>query len=273
MTIPTVTAQQMKEADRIMTEDLNISVIQIMENAGRLLANAAQEIFSPKSAVVLVGPGNNGADGLVAARYLHNKNINVEVVLSTDEGDLSEIGAGHLDTLKRMGIPVSNSIGKRPDVFIDCLLGYNAKGAPHGRVAELIREAKVLESSVISCDVPSGFNLTSGQWHDPAFKGSVCVTLGLPKKGMILNSGIKMTLVGDIGIPPEVYKKIGVDVPNIFLDKDLVEIAKQEDEESITEEQPEEDAEIPEEESDDDSEEESNQSDDGPDDMPFIESN
>ncbi|MBD3313116.1 NAD(P)H-hydrate epimerase [Candidatus Woesearchaeota archaeon] len=242
MNIPTVTVEQMREIDRLMPDEFNIGLLQMMENAGRLIANAAQDIFRPKTATVLVGPGNNGADGLVAARYLHNKGVDVEVVLSLDPGDLSDVGAQHLDTLKILGIPVKQSIGKRPDLFIDCLLGYSTSGAPYGRVAEIMGEATVLETPVLSCDVPSGFELSTGQWHKPAFEGAVCITLGMPKKGMANNPGIKKLLVGDLGIPPEAYKSIGIDVPNLFLDKDYIIVSEREEDTAESTDKPEENA-------------------------------
>jgi len=224
MYIPSVTVEQMTEVDRLMMKEFNIVLAQMMENAGRLLANSAIEIFKPQSVTILVGPGNNGADGIVAARYLHNKGIEVEVVLSLEQGDLSDIAVHHLDALKMINVPVGNNIGKKPDLFIDCLLGYNTKGAPYGKIAEIIAHAKELGVPVLSCDVPSGFELSTKQWHSPGFENATCITLGLPKKGMMNNPKIPRIYVGDLGIPPGVYKKIGIEIPVLFAEKDFIEI-------------------------------------------------
>ncbi|MFC1755267.1 NAD(P)H-hydrate epimerase, partial [Thermoproteota archaeon] len=168
--------------------------------------------------------GNNGADGIAAARYLHNKRVDVEVVLGVEETRLCETAMRHLDAAKVLGIPIIDTVGKRPDLFIDCLLGYNAKGAPRERIAEIISHVKGLEVPVLSCDVPTGLELSTGKWHEPCFENAVCLTLGLPKKGMIDDSKIKRLLVGDLGIPPEVYKKAGVDATNLFVEKDYVDV-------------------------------------------------
>ncbi len=213
MRIPEATVEQMKDIDRLMPEEFGISLLQMMENAGRLLADAAINEFKPERAVILAGPGNNGADGLVAARYLHNAGVSVEVVLSSERGMLGDTAAGHLKTLDAIGVPSLNKPGGKPDVVLDCLLGYNTRGAPRGRVAELIRMAKSIRAPVLCCDIPSGFEPSTGEWHEPSFQDAVVMTLGLPKAGMTGDSRIRKLLVGDIGIPPEAYQKAGIDAP------------------------------------------------------------
>ncbi|MFW6034295.1 MAG: NAD(P)H-hydrate epimerase, partial [bacterium] len=73
--LPALTADQMREIDRIMIDELHIDLIQMMENAGRSLADLAQRRYAPADAVVLAGPGGNGGGGLVAARHLANRGI------------------------------------------------------------------------------------------------------------------------------------------------------------------------------------------------------
>ena len=80
--VPALTADQMREVDRAMVEDLHIELIQMMENAGRSLAQLAIARFAPARVTVLAGPGGNGGGGLVAARHLLNRGRTVSVVLS-----------------------------------------------------------------------------------------------------------------------------------------------------------------------------------------------
>src|SRR5215469_2666089 len=80
--IPALTTEQMRAVDRAMVEDLHIELVQMMENAGRTLAELAITRFSPTSATVLAGPGGNGGGGLVAARHLANRGCQVQAVLS-----------------------------------------------------------------------------------------------------------------------------------------------------------------------------------------------
>ena len=79
--VPTLTAAGMREVDRIMIDELGIELLQMMENAGRTLAELARSRFGPQSVVVLAGPGGNGGGGLVAARHLANHGVDVRVVL------------------------------------------------------------------------------------------------------------------------------------------------------------------------------------------------
>jgi NAD(P)H-hydrate epimerase len=86
---------------------------------------------------VLAGKGNNGGGGLVTATYLHNKGIYIEVVLA--DNNLKEASAHQLVALKAMGVKINNRIKSKPELIVDALLGYNAKGQPKGKIAELIQ--------------------------------------------------------------------------------------------------------------------------------------
>src|SRR5262249_40569114 len=90
--LPALTTEQMREVDRVMVEDLHIELVQMMENAGRSLAELAIDRFSPGSVTVLAGPGGNGGGGLVAARHLANRGCQVQVVLS-EPGRLAPVPA------------------------------------------------------------------------------------------------------------------------------------------------------------------------------------
>ncbi|NIP35280.1 MAG: NAD(P)H-hydrate epimerase, partial [Thermoplasmata archaeon] len=82
--------------DRLTVEEFGITLPQMMENAGRILAELVIELFDPGRASVLVGRGNNGGGGLVAARYIHMKGVETEVVLASP--DLPEIPMRRLAT-------------------------------------------------------------------------------------------------------------------------------------------------------------------------------
>ena len=214
----TITAHQMKEVKRIMTDEFHISSLQITENTGRILANLLCDLKQPKSVAILVGPGNNGGAGLVAARYLHNKRVQVEVVLASEQ--LNVITAKHLETVKALGIKITNEIQFTPEVIIDALLGCGAIGAPKGKVAELVMQANGLDIPVLSLDVPTGFNLTSGNSYLPSFVNSLVLAIGMPKQHM---DKIKKIYVADIGIPREVYHKIGIK-PLYKFDKEYLKL-------------------------------------------------
>src|SRR6516225_7224244 len=100
--VPALTTDQMREVDRAMVEDLHIELMQMMENAGRSLAQLAIARFAPARVTVLAGPGGNGGGGLVAARHLLNRGRTVSVVLS-DPDALTPVPAHQADILARMG--------------------------------------------------------------------------------------------------------------------------------------------------------------------------
>lgn len=125
--LSTVTAEQMREVDRVMVDDLGIRLVQMMENAGRSLADLACTRYQPSTCTVLAGPGGNGGGGLVAARHLHNRGVAVTVVL--DGRDLGEVPAHQLGILRRMGVPLVD----RPSpasLVIDAMIGYGLRGDP-----------------------------------------------------------------------------------------------------------------------------------------------
>ena len=80
--VPAVSTAQMREVDRSMPEDFGIDLARMMENAGRNLADLGQALVTPRTAIVLAGPGGNGGGGLAAARHLHNRGVTVSVMLA-----------------------------------------------------------------------------------------------------------------------------------------------------------------------------------------------
>lgn len=220
MEIPSVTVEQMREVDRLMVEEFDISLPQMMENAGRILAGLVNELHGGPKVSVLVGKGNNGGGGLVAARYLHNKGLEVDVVLATEE--LGDVPARQLSALRAMGVPEHDHVGHRAEVLVDALLGYNAVGPPRGRIDELLSEALAMRAPVVSLDVPSGLDLDTGIFHPTAFRHSAVLTLGLPKEKMI--ETVDQLWIADIGIPREVYARLDLDVPFLFQETDHIRI-------------------------------------------------
>lgn len=99
--IPAVSTAQMREVDRSMPEDFGIDLARMMENAGRNLADLGQVLVTPRTAIVLAGPGGNGG-GLVAVRHLHNRGVTVSVVLAG--GPLAPVTAEQASIVTRMGI-------------------------------------------------------------------------------------------------------------------------------------------------------------------------
>ncbi|MHB8718665.1 MAG: NAD(P)H-hydrate epimerase [Candidatus Dormibacteria bacterium] len=214
--IPALTAEQMREMDRVAIAELHIDLVQMMENAGRSLAQLAIQCFHPARCVVLAGKGGNGGGGLVAARHLANRGVGVQVVLDSERGTLTPAAAHQLDILSRMGVAIDDEPSPA-DLVVDALIGYSLQGNPRGRTADLIRWANHEATPVLSLDAPSGLDVTTGAGHDPCVAATATLTLALPKRGLFRASSLVGDLwLADISIPPLAYRRIGLDVPSLF---------------------------------------------------------
>ncbi len=220
--MPTVTADRlawitetdMVEVDRVMIDDLNIELIQMMENAGRHLARVVREGAAPSTVVVLAGSGGNGGGGLVAARHLANAGIEVVVVTTREPSGMAPIPAHQLDILERMGIERRDEppIGPGVDLVVDAVIGYSLRGAPRGRSAALI-EGTAAAACVVSLDTPSGLDVTTGAAPGVAVAADATVTLALPKIGLRHAGAVGELYLADISVPPGVTAANGATSP------------------------------------------------------------
>jgi NAD(P)H-hydrate epimerase len=232
--IPHVTAAQMAEVDRAAVEDYGISIEMLMENAARGVALACRALLgtlSGRRIVCLAGTGNNGGDALAAARRLHGWGANVRCVLSgTRDGLHGDLNKRQHDVAVRSGIPVAGTDDARldgADLLVDGLLGYSVTGAPRGNVELLIREADRSGVPMIAIDLPSGLDPDTGTPLGLAVRAAATVTLALPKAGLLgphARSLVGELLLADIGVPPAVYERFGIDARGCFVAGDLVRV-------------------------------------------------
>jgi len=235
--VPHLTTDQMIEVDRAMIEDYEIDLVRMMENAGRNLAHLARERFfdgDPRGrrVVVLAGTGGNGGGALVAGRRLHGYGTDVDVFITRRDADFTPVPQRQLAILRRMGLVIEDAeLVDRcdpPDLIIDGLIGYRLSGAPGGAAGVLIRWANEQDVPVLSLDVPSGVDTTTGVVYDPAIRADATLTLALPKEGL-RTPGVA-GLVGDlyladISVPPELYEKfLGLDVGPIFSGSEILRL-------------------------------------------------
>lgn len=221
--IPAVTAEQMREVDRLMVDEFHIELVQMMENAGRALAELAIDRYRPDSVVVLAGPGGNGGGGLVAARHLLKRGRAVRLVLGAAADRLAPVTAHQLDILHRVGVaaldrPVDLTCA---DLVIDALLGYSLTGDPREPAASLIRTANAAEVPVLSLDTPSGLDVTTGVPADPCVRADATLTLALPKTGLLHSEHVGRLFLADISVPRVLYDRMGIDVGQLFTDSQI----------------------------------------------------
>ncbi len=235
--LPWLTVEQMVEVDRAMVEDYEILLVQMMEQAGRHLAHLARERFLAGDAgngrvVVMAGPGGNGGGALVCARRLAAWGADVSVFIATPDARFADVPRHQLRTVRHLGLDVRDTGDlphTSPTLIVDGIIGYSLRGAPRDRAAELIRWANRSGSPVLSLDVPSGLDATTGAGLDPVIKATATMTLALPKQG--LRNGAAPSLTGelylaDIGVPPQLYSRppLGLAVPSLFARSDLIRL-------------------------------------------------
>ena len=232
-----LTTEQMIEVDRLMTDVLEIKLIQMMENAGRNLARLCVQRFlhdpRSKKVIVLAGTGGNGGGAMVAARRLHQWGVAVQVFTTKPDEEFTGVPAHQLGILRRLGITVSHtdfpedSFG--PDAILDGVIGYSLKGDPRGRAKELIQWTGTLQAPVLSLDVPSGVDSTEGVVRTPSVVATATMTLAAPKVGLSATEAkpnIGELYVADIGVPDWVYQQIeGLrNIGHVFSSSDVVKV-------------------------------------------------
>ncbi|MDP6073244.1 MAG: NAD(P)H-hydrate epimerase [SAR202 cluster bacterium] len=236
--IPFITTDQMREVDRAMIEDYAIMLLQMMENAGRELADLARTRFldsDPRGrrVEVLAGPGGNGGGGLVCARRLLGWGADVSVRMSVDATRLTDAARHQHDILRRFGVPIrtpGDNAGLGPaDLIVDALIGYSLRGAPRGEAATLIRQANAADAPVLALDVPSGIDAASGDIHDPSISAQATMTLALPKVGLHGAAARKQVgelYLADVGVPRELYEQppLNLTVGPIFAREGVVRL-------------------------------------------------
>ena len=224
--VPAVTAAQMREVDRLAVEEFQLGILQMMENAGRSLALHAMEMLGIQRSetasgqvLVLAGAGGNGGGGLCCARHLHNRGLPVQVVLDREAAELAGAASNQLSILRAAGVQPADparaaELISQSAVVVDALTGYGLRGAPQGQTARLIALCCRHASRMLRLDVPSGLDATSGQAPGVMVRPERTLTLALPKTGLECVPG--ELYLADLGIPSELYTRLGLTVAPFF---------------------------------------------------------
>lgn len=185
------------------------SSLALMERAAGHLARAVTDVGGRAYGLrvgVLAGKGNNGGDGVAAARRLLRAGADPRVCLVAGSGDLSPDGEVQLRRYRQAGGRLEESVDSAlagADVAVDCLLGTGARGEPRSPYREAAEALNAGPAPVVACDLPSGVDADRGAVPGVAVRADVTVTLGAHKRGLWLwpARGCCGTLVlGDLGI-------------------------------------------------------------------------
>lgn len=206
----------MRRLDKRATGRYGIPAFLLMDHAGRAVAQAARSLLRSRRGRVsiLTGGGNNGGDGVVAARYLQGWGYSAEVLWLKNPADWKGSLALHYAIAKRMGVrfhsfhripgPRRLRALRRADVLIDALLGTGAEGSLRVPIFDAIVTMNATRRPIVSVDLPSGLDADTGLAPDGAVKARVTVTMAAPKVGFRKASArpyLGKLLIADIGLP------------------------------------------------------------------------
>lgn len=216
-----LTASQMQALDRKAIQDYGIPSLLLMENAGRGIAEIVCRISKGKRVVVFAGKGNNGGDGLVAARHLFNRGYSVKVLLLGEPGRLKADAALNFKIISRMGIPWEEAGEKTPEsalsaaainaeIILDALFGVGLNTEIGGVYKKAVEAINKSNRTVLAVDIPSGLDADTGEILGCAVRAKVTAALGCPKRGFFQGRGPEYTgriCVVDISLPRQEVRK------------------------------------------------------------------
>ncbi|MGE5599249.1 MAG: NAD(P)H-hydrate dehydratase, partial [Bacteroidota bacterium] len=195
-----VTGTEMGLLDRRAQREYGLAGLILMENAGREVAAQVRARFGPAArAAVICGPGNNGGDGLVAARHLHLAGHRVSCLLAADDEAFRGDALTNLRIARALGLPLHRPADGGEDglaraladydVVIDALFGTGFRGVPRPPADGIIAAVNAAGRPVAAVDIPSGVEADTGAVHGAAVRAAVTVTFALPKLGCLLHPG------------------------------------------------------------------------------------
>jgi ADP-dependent NAD(P)H-hydrate dehydratase / NAD(P)H-hydrate epimerase len=187
---PLFAASEMRAVDAWAIEQQGVPSLDLMERAGEGLARVTAAVAREGPIRIVVGKGNNGGDGLVAARVLREDGHQVNVLAAADLDGLQ--GDALANLLRLPGPPPEPFAPQALDhsgAVVDALLGTGFEGAPRDPIASAIAAINAQDGPVIACDVPSGVNASTGEVETEAVRAAVTATFHAPKVGLYVNPG------------------------------------------------------------------------------------
>jgi NAD(P)H-hydrate epimerase len=215
-----ITSREMRALE-LNAEYFGVSQRQLMENAGKAVADAVKARFrSPKTRVVVFcGLGGNGGDGFVTARHLLCAGYRIEVVLGGHPSEIShEAAKRNWEALCQLrNAPLIHEVYDSSlvpeisaDVVVDALLGIGVKGEPRPPIRQLIRNVNRLKAFRVAVDVPSGLDSDSGKAFGEAVRADLTITFHRAKPGLLKAKRFVGELkVADVGLPREFERFAG----------------------------------------------------------------
>ncbi len=207
---PIYDAAGMRAADSWAIEDRGVPSLELMEAAGAAVAEAVRGLAAAGPVRVVCGKGNNGGDGLVAARHLERTGYEVEVVLLWPAAELSPDASANLARLegrvREAGPGQASDLLHGSGAVVDAIFGTGFSGSPRAPADSAIEAINRCRAGVVSADVPSGVDASTGEAAGAAVEAEVTVSFHAAKVGHWIAPGKAHTgelRVAEIGIPPD----------------------------------------------------------------------
>jgi len=194
----TLSRDQIRRVDRLAVDHYGIPSIVLMENAGRGAAEIIEQHHGPRGVgVIFCGTGNNGGDGCVIARHLHNLEWHVSIVVSGDESKMTPDMLTNLEIVRAMGLRITmldadddpqsaRSVIEPDSIVVDALLGTGFHGHVREPLAGLIRAInEAPKRGTVSVDVPSGLDCESGTPSNATIRADRTITFVAVKSGFV----------------------------------------------------------------------------------------
>lgn len=203
------TVSEMKKIDQLAQSHHGLPSVVLMETAGQTAVQILVAQYSNylSEIVIVVGPGNNGGDGLVAARALHDQGYqNIKILMPLALTNDNKVFELQLERVKSLGIVITNEIKilETATIVIDALFGIGLSRPIENSLFDLIKKINTLNCFRFSIDVPSGLNADTGLPQGICIKAHVTLTFGLSKVGFHIQDGpeyVGNVMVQNIGFP------------------------------------------------------------------------
>ena len=241
-----VSADEMREIDRRAIEEYGVPSIVLMENAGRAAADAIEGLCAEDkidTVLVIAGKGNNGGDGFVVARHLVNRGLDCSILLIGEVSAAKGDARINLDIALKMGIEVREAQSnislveeeiRSAGLLVDALFGTGLSKKVEGFFAEVIDRINMSDSPIVSLDIPSGLDASTGRVLGTTVEADMTVTFCLPKIGSIIHPGVNYVgelILADIGAPIDLLEDRSLKT-SLILQEDAAEVLLPRDEES-----------------------------------------
>ncbi|KAJ1750856.1 hypothetical protein LPJ78_003143 [Coemansia sp. RSA 989] len=197
-----------QQVDVDLVSKFGFKIDQLMELAGLSVAEAIAAEYKPASVLLCIGPGNNGGDGLVAARHLAQFGFSPSLFYPRQSDKyqslLSQCHAFRIPLVQDLDAAILKS-----DLIVDAIFGFSFKGSPRAPFDKALDSLRMSDKPIVSVDIPSGWDVENGDSQGPAISPDMLVSLTAPKLCARFFKG-RFHYLGGRFIPPEMADELKI---------------------------------------------------------------